>query len=245
MTAPRIFFASCLLLAASSVWAGGGKEGVSRREGVFFTFLQGGYIGFDSLEMATDLQDYCAKGGFVHAHQRRARYKCKVELNGSFGRIEILGAPNNSNWDEELFSILPARRTKWEVRPLSQDELSGLTALVKASEKQYGNLARYVTSGKGFAVYKAEGKQITYIIPGRWIRDEEAFYEAQIHHVFVGNNQGTYRYQGQLPDKPERYFDLDGDSLPEIKTNTTCDGWCIDLWDISRGVKNIATFGGH
>ncbi|MDR0775340.1 MAG: hypothetical protein LBE81_01700 [Azonexus sp.] len=255
MTAIRCLLACCFLWVALPVWAGMEPEGYSLKEGVFYAlpsdFAREGQdpeiraiIQFDSPEKVVALRDHCERGGFVFPHQSQARYKCKVHLldyddMASYGLIEIVGATIDKY---DLFTTRPARRSQWEVRPLSADELAGIAALIQASPERYGNLGKYVVSGKAFAVHKAEGKLTAYFIPGRWVRDE--YYEAQRHHVFVGS-EGSYRYQGQLVDKPERYYDLDGDGLPEVETSESCDGRCVKLWDISRAPKEIARWGGH
>ncbi|MCL2021566.1 MAG: hypothetical protein FWG81_05600 [Betaproteobacteria bacterium] len=247
MTVIRVFLVTCCLLTTFPVLANGERHSYSLREGVFYARLDGYTgIGFDSPEKAIALRDHCESGGFVFAHRSRARYRCKVSLyeRDQYGSIEIIGAPTlrEDQIEYDLFSIRPIRKTEWKIRPLSQNELSDLTALIKASKGRYGSLDKYVSSGKAFAVYRAKGKQITYIIPGSWIRREDdfAYYEAQRQHVFVGS-QGTYQYQGQLLGKLE-YFDLDGDSLPEIEASEGCDVVCITLWDISRGPREIVRF---
>jgi hypothetical protein len=251
MTALRsIVLAYCLLLAFPSA-AGTEKEGYSMREGLFFTFLNGGHVGFDTPEKAIALHNHCENGGFVFAYREHAKYRCKVELwkneagqMGAFGVIEIVGAPPDLNDDMKygLFSTKPTRKTKWQVRSLSQDEVVALTAIVTRPGNQRGNLVKHLRFSKAFAVHKTEGTHTTFLVPGRWIRTE--YYEAQRHHVFVGS-RGIYRYQGQIVDKPTQYYDVDGDSTPEIETDETCDGWCIKLWNVAATAKSIAHFGGH
>jgi len=255
MTAIRCLLACCFLWVALPVWAGVPAEGHSGREGVFYAYFNlelddGTKIGSDTFfglpGQAIALRNHCERGGFVFSHRNRARYGCKVHLPSGeyeYGSIEIIGAPADPHYlHYGLFTTQPVRGTQWKVRPLSADELAGIVALIETSPGRYGNLGKYVASGKAFAVHKAEGKLTAYFVPGQWIRGE--FYEAQRHHVFVGR-EGSYRYQGQLVDKPARYYDLDGDDLPEVETNESCDGLCISLWDISRAPEEIASWGGH
>lgn len=242
----------CLLLSSTPALAGMEKEGYSRREGLFFTFLEGGHIGFETIEHAMNLHRHCESGNFVFRFKDQKKFKCHVTLRKreitnepeSYGSIEILDGSKDPNhdWKYDLYSTMPTRNTKWQVRPLSQEQVTALTAFISSDDKRYGHLPRQLAFGKAVSVSKASAVQMTIIVPGKWVRSED--YEAQRHHIFVGS-LGNYRYQGQIPDKPTHYFDVDGDSFPEIETSASCDGWCISLWDISAGPKEIARFGGH
>jgi hypothetical protein len=256
MTVLRIFLSCCVLLASSPLWAGGGRDGVSQAPGVFFVDAAQDEVTsftFEPPQHAIALREHCQRGGGVFSHVSRARYRCKVTDSSGQGdgsgyqHIEVPGAIADlqaRDLSYALFTTQPVRKTEWKVRPLSADELAGITTFIDASKQRYGYLSRYVAADKAFAVDKTEGRQTAYFVPGPWVRDVEGGYEAQRHHVFVGK-QGTYRYQGQLPDKPARYYDLDGGALPAIETNESCDGWCITLWDIRRGPRMIANYGGH
>lgn len=259
MNVLRAFGTLCFLLASVPVLAGGDREGYSKREGVFFVEAEQGeltYISFDSPQHAIALQKHCQHGDFVFSHASRKRYRCKVkdssiqvgDAPGSGSQaIEVIGASADLKANRMLYALFttqPVQRTVWKIRPLSVDEQAGIATFIEASKERYKYLSRYVATGKGFAVHKVEGQKTTYFIPGKWVKDSEGFYEAQRHHVFVGEG-GRYQYQGQLPDKPTRYHDLDGDALPEIETSESCDGWCIGLWDISRAPQEIARYGGH
>lgn len=240
----------CILYSAHAS-AGMEKEGYSSRAGLFFTFLGGGSIGFETLEHAMSLLKHCESGKFIFRFQDQRKFKCRATLwknqvtdqPGSFGTIEVLGVPKdpNDSMKFDLFSTRPTRKTKWQVRSLSEEELAALKTYV-SSDKRYAHLQKQLALGKAIVVSKAGAAQVTTIVPGSWVRSEH--YEAQRHHVFVGS-MDNYRYQGQIPDKPDRYYDIDGDSFPEIQTDEICDGWCIKLWDIRASPNEIGRFGGH
>jgi hypothetical protein len=237
-----ILLACCCALIAAPGRAGEPMSSYNNRADVFFTFLRGGEISFLSQDQARSLQQHCASGGFVFPFHAPAKYKCKVRLRpdatgqlGESGKIDIIDTGQDPDSDAyTLFSTTPVRKTQWQVRPLSHGEVSALTAL-RISPAQ-------LNFAKASAIYKTKGNAITFIVPGKSIHDE--FYAAQRHHVFV-ERRGVYRYQGRIPDKPTHYFDVDGDSIPEIKTDESCDGWCKTLWDVHAAPKVIATFGGH
>ena len=85
------------------------------------------------------------------------------------------------------------------------------------------------------------------VVPGRVVRDPDAFYGAQRHHVFVrgGSGSGGYAYMGEVPGKPDSYVDIDGNDLPGRVVSEGCDGWCVSLWSLAGGLRQVARFGGH
>ena len=88
------------------------------------------------------------------------------------------------------------------------------------------------------------------VVPGRVVRDPDAFYGAQRHHVFVrgsgsGSGGGGYAYMGEVPGKPDSYVDIDGNDLPGLVVSEGCDGWCVSLWGLTGGLRQVARFGGH
>lgn len=144
-------------------------------DGLFFTFLNGGHVGFDTPEKAIALHNHCENGGFVFPYRLHAKYRCKVELwkneagqMGAFGVIEIVGAPPDLDNDMKygLFSTKPTRKTKWQVRSLSQEEVSALTAIVTRPGNQRGNLVKHLRFNKAFAVHKTEGTHTTCLSLG-------------------------------------------------------------------------------
>jgi hypothetical protein len=93
--------------------------------------------------------------------------------------------------------------------------------------------------------HDAPGARTTVVVPGKVVRDADAFYQAQRHHVFVRSSQGTYAYMGEVPGTPESHVDIDGNDLPGLVVEEGCDGWCISLWRLTGGLRQVGRFGGH
>ena len=143
-----------------------------------------------------------------------------------------------------MFSLQPTPTTRWQRRALNADERSALQALMDSHHPQLALPRRQLQLHKAVVISRAKGRSHTLIVPGNVVRNEEAFYYAQRHYVFVAHG-GRIRYQGILPDQPRDYFDVDGDDLPEILVDEQCDGWCISLWGIPKGMHRMADFGWH
>lgn len=247
----RTIFASVLLATASTAsLAGQEREGFSSTKGVFLSFEQGGLVAFDSQDKLVELVEHCEKGKRVFSHTRKREYRCKTSLleggeYSGFIRVEILGVtPQDEGEVPHVFTIEHARSTSWEIRTLLDQEVAAISDLVRSDRTRYGSLTERLRFTEAIAVKRPNAVLTTYFVPGEQIKDEDAFYEAQRHHVFVARKD-AYRYQGKLLAKPTQYLDLDGDEIPEVVVEESCDGMCVSIWSLQRGPKRLGGLGGH
>ena len=59
------------------------------------------------------------------------------------------------------------------------------------------------------------------------------------------SGSGGYAYMGEVPGKPDSYVDIDGNDLPGLVVSEGCDGWCVSLWGVTGGLRQVGRFGGH
>ncbi len=157
-------------------------------------------------------------------------------VNTSFGedeevKLRDLAAHCNGGKTERaygLLSVTPPLTTNWVRRAASADELLALRALLKSDAQRYNQIVKSLKLSATSVVTKPGSTHLTIVVPGEIVSNDDAHCLAQRHHVFVRRNN-VYAYRGMLPAKPEKYFDVDGDDVPEIMVSVGCDGWCISL----------------
>ncbi len=230
--------------------AGEERESVSFMRGVFLSFEQGGLVSFDSQDSLLELVQHCSRGGAVRDHTRGRSYRCGTTMLAGADayspiRVEILGvAPRDEGEVAHVFTIQPRRPAAWQQRSLSAQEAQGVAMLIKADPARHGSLAARLDFAHAKAVSKPGSAFTTYFVPGEQVKDEEGYYDAQRHHVFVAR-RGVFSYQGRLAARPTQYVDLDGDDFPEVVVEEGCDGLCISIWSVHSGPKRLGTLGGH
>ena len=156
--------------------------------------------------------------------------------------------PQTDNPQYRLFALTPPRTPQWLVAKPDAEQLGALQSFVQADDRRFGALRRQLQWGAARTVQQPQGARTTVVVPGRVVRDPDAFYGAQRHHVFVrggGSGSGGYAYMGEVPGKPDSYVDIDGNDLPGLVVSEGCDGWCVSLWSLAGGLRQVARFGGH
>ena len=258
---PRPCLALIVALACvPPAWAGLDKEGSSQRPGLFFAWLapDGGpvWAHFENPAHLQQLVRHCHTGAPVFALQAGTRYQCKAELPPkSAGQEEPYAAgmtvqgpvPQSDTRQYRLFSLTPPRTPQWLVAKPDAEQLGALRSFVQSDDRRFGALRRQLQWGAARTIQQPQGARTTVVVPGRVVRDPDAFYGAQRHHVFVrgGSGSGGYAYMGEVPGKPDSYVDIDGNDLPGLVVSEGCDGWCVSLWSLAGGLRQVARFGGH
>jgi len=250
---------AALLLASASSIAGGEKESSSIRPDLFFAWLSSVddsepvALNFKKRTDSLELTGHCNSGSPVYSFGRNARFTCKAQpyetdVTDSWktARVTVKGpTPKSGAAQFGLFSLRPTRTTRWNTRVVTPDEQIAVKALIAGSKPHLRLPAKQLKLAAATAVSASEDGRTTIVVPGNVVRDAASEYHPQRHYVFVKEEDGTYAYRGMIPAKPVNYFDLDGGDLPAILVDEDCDGWCISLWSISKGVRNVAAFGGH
>ena len=244
---------ACVPLA----WAGEEKEGSSQRPGLFFAWLSPDdgpvWAHFENPAHLQQLVRHCNARTPVFALQSGTRYQCKAELPPkSAGQEEPYAAaltvqgprPQTDNPQYRLFALTPPRTPQWLVAKPDAEQLGALQSFLKSDNRQFGALRRQLKWNAARLVRQPQGARTTVVVPGRVVRNREAFYDAQRHHVFVRGDAG-YAYLGEVPGKPDSYVDIDGNDLPGLVVSEGCDGWCVSLWSLAGGLRQVARFGGH
>lgn len=230
--------------------AGQERESFSSTGGMFLSFERGGLVTFDSRDKLLELISHCEKGGSVFNHSRKRWYRCKTSPVGDsdfsgFVRIEIFGVKARDKGEiPHAFTFRQARSTAWQVRALSEQQTAAIAALLLSDSIRYGSLIERLRFKKAVAVKRSNGVFTTFFVPGEQIKDDEAHYAAERHHVFVAR-EDAYRYQGKLVAAPTQYLDLNGDDFPEVVVSESCDGMCVSIWSIQSGPKRLGDLGGH
>ena len=253
----------CLALIAAlascvpPAWAGMDKEGSIQRPGLFFAWLSPDdgpvWAHFENPAHLQQLARHCNAGAPVFALQAGTRYQCKAELPPkSAGQEESYAAgmtvqgpaPQADTRQYRLFALTPPRTPQWVVGSPDAEQLGALQLFVQSDDRRFGTLRRQLQLGSARTVQQPQGARTTVVVPGRVVRDPNAFYEAQRHHVFV-RGSGGYAYMGEVPGKPDSYEDIDGNDLPGLVVSEGCDGWCVSLWGLTGGLRQVGRFGGH
>lgn len=251
---------SVALLMAPAVWAGSDKESYSTVPGLFFARLTPAnepwvtVVNFDNRLAHQRFVDHCASGRPVYRYRSNQRYSCKADWypphppddpgEWRSAGITVSGPYTPSDRKQSgMFSLQPTPTTRWQVRALTVQEHSELQRFVARHATRLQLPKRLPLRG-AVAVGRSHSPWQTWIVPGYRVQHQGTGYDARRHHVFV-QHAGRIRYQGMLRDKPEDFFDVDGDDLPEVLTNEQCDGLCISLWSVDKGMREVAHFGGH
>ena len=259
---------ACVLPAA----AGMEKESHSTRGGLFFAMLtpdvERVMVRFDDKAQLQQLAQHCNTGKAVFALQAGGKYQCKAEVSKTTSGaddwegagVTVQGPVRQSDRREyALFSSTPPATPRWEVRKLDAEGRNALHTFLQSDTRRFGGLLRQLKLDAATAIRQPQGAagaggaplapraqvgRETLVVPGKRVRDADAFYDAQRHHVFV-RNQGAYAYMGEVPGAPASYVDIDGNDLPGLVVGEGCDGWCISLWGLTGGLRQVGTFGGH
>ncbi len=224
-------------------------EGICKTPDYFYSYLTGGKLFFKNKAHAKTLQNHCKQRRPIFRVTDRKKFQCNLVLNESLddvsnsGTIEIVGVENNdeNSTNFALFSVKMPGKLAWHSRKLNPEEKLALRTYL-ANDRHYKSMQDTIAKGEAFVVIQQGKQEKTVFVPGKWTREE--YQVTQAHHVFTHSVEG-FRYQGKITDKPQRYYDLDGDAYPEVFTNDACDGECLNLWSVSRGVKILAEYGGH
>ena len=247
----------CALAYIAPSIAGMEKESYSTRPGLFFAWLspdEGAVLArFDRPAPLRALVQHCNAGRDVFSLERGTKYRCKFEVfklpsgedNWESAGATVLGpSPKSDTRQFGLFSTSPPRTTQWNIRRMVPPERAALEALLQSDNRRFGAMKRQLKLGDASVVSRPGGASFAMVVPGKVVRDEDAFYDAQRHHLFV-NREGVYTYGGEVPGKPIKYVDADNSDLPGFVVSEGCDGWCISLWSLTDGLKQLGTFGGH
>ena len=259
----RLFAPLLALACAFPATAGMEKESHSARSGLFFAMLtpdvERVMVRFDDKTQMQQLAQHCNTGKAVFALQAGGKYQCKAEvLKTTSGAddwegagVTVQGPVRQSDRREyALFSVMPPATPRWEVRKLDPEARNALHTFLQSDTRRFGGLLRQLKMDAATAIRQPQGGPIapggreTLVVPGKVVRVADAFYEAQRHHVFV-RNQGAYAYLGEVPGAPDSYVDIDSNDLPGLVVSEGCDGWCISLWGLTGGLRQVGTFGGH
>jgi hypothetical protein len=237
--------------------AGTETESYSARPGLFFAWLSpdDGYVlaRLDKPDELQALARHCNSGRDVFSLESGTKYKCKLEvfkLPSGGAAWESAGAtvqgpsPRSDTRQFGLFSTTSPRTTKWTVRKIAPQELGAINALIQSDARLFGTIKRHLRPSTASVVGRPGGSSFAVMAAGVTVQDKEAFYSAQRHHVFV-QRDGVYSYIGEVPGKPIKYVDIDGNDLPGLVVSEGCDGWCISLWRLTNGLQQLGTFGGH
>lgn len=248
------------ITCALPAFAGTEKESLITRGGLFFAMrtpdVERVIARFDGKAQLQQLAQHCNTGKAVFALQAGAKYQCKVEVvktpsgadDGESVGVTVQGPVGQSDRREYgLFSLTPPATPRWDVRKLEAQHRTELQAYLQADSRRFGWLQPQLRWGSALSIRTPQGAadaRVTLVVPGKVVRDDTAFYQAQRHHVFV-RKQGAYVYMGEVPGAPESYVDIDGNDLPGLVVSEGCDGWCISLWSLAGGLRQVGTFGGH
>lgn len=243
--------------AALPVFAGSEKESYSARPGLFFAWLSPDdgavFARFDQSAHLQQLVQHCRAGRPVFALQGGARYQCRLEVpaSGAAGQgPDVVGVtvqgpvPESDRREYRLFALAPPATPRWEVRPTAPDERRALLAWLQSDARRFGGFVKQLAWSGATSVTQPQGERATVVVPGKTVRDAAAFYEAQRHHVFV-RTRTAYAYMGEVPGTPAGYVDIDGSDAPGLVVAEGCDGWCISLWGLKGGLRQVGAFGGH
>lgn len=264
MTLPRLLAPFLALACALPAFAGMEKESHSTRSGLFFAMLtpdvERVMARFNDKAPLQQLAQHCNTGKAVFALQAGAKYQCKAEVfkNASGAEqwesvgVTVQGPARQSDRQSDrreygLFSPTPPATPRWDVRKIESEHRAGLQAYLQSDTRRFGWLQPQLRWESAMSVrlpQAAADARTTLVVPGKVVRDVNAFYEAQRHHVFV-RKQDAYVYMGEVPGAPESYVDIDGNDLPGLVVVEGCDGWCISLWGLTGGLRQVGTFGGH
>lgn len=244
------------LVSASSI-AGMEKESRSKRPDLFFAWLSTlddvVSVYSDNPAALRQLAKHCESGLPVYRFQQNTRYTCKADwyAAGNQDNIQAVGltvkgpVPKSNTRLFGMFSLKPTRTTRWKTRPITPEEHAALQAVIAVDKPRLRLPGVRLKLASATAVSASDNGRTTIVVPGKVVQDVKAYYYAQRHHVFVSQGE-TYAYRGMIPGKPTKYFDVDGDDLPDMLVQESCDGWCISLWSISnKDVREVASFGGH
>lgn len=262
----RLFAPLLALACALPATAGMEKESHSTRGGLFFAMLtpdvERVMVRFDDKAQLQQLAQHCNTGKAVFALQAAGKYQCKADVvktpSGADDwegvGVTVQGPVRQSDrQDYALFSVTPPATPRWEVRKLDPEARNALHTFLQSDTRRFGGLLRQLKMDAATVIRQpqggpsapgAPGGRETLVVPGKVVRVADAFYEAQRHHVFV-RNQGAYAYMGEVPGAPVSYVDIDGNDLPGLVVSEGCDGWCISLWGLTGGLRQVGTFGGH
>jgi len=256
----RLLAPLLVMACALPACAGMSKESDSNRGGLFFAMLtpdlEPVIARFDDKAQLQQLAGHCNMGKAVFSLQAGVRYQCKADVfktpSGADDwegvGVTVQGPVRQSDRREyALFSLTPPATPRWDVRKIDPDHRAELQAFLQSDPRRFGGLMRQLKLDAAMSIRPpqgAPGARITLVVPGKVVRDADAFYEAQRHHVFV-RNQGAYAYMGVVPGTPGSYVDIDGNDLPGLVVSEGCDGWCISLWGLTGGLRQVGTFGGH
>jgi len=255
------FLAPLLVLTcALPAFAGMEKESLLNRGGLFFAMrtsdMERVIARFDDKAQLQQLAQHCNTGKVVFALQAGAKYQCKVEVfktlsgadDGESVGVTVQGPFSQSDRREYgLFSLTPPATPRWDVRKMEAWRRTELQAYLQSDTRRFGWLQPQLRWESALSIRMPQGAadaRVTLVVPGKVVRDADAFYEAQRHHVFV-RKQGAYVYMGEVPGAPHSYVDIDGNDLPGLVVSEGCDGWCISLWSLAGGLRQVGTFGGH
>ncbi|MGJ7528065.1 hypothetical protein [Variovorax sp. GB1P17] len=254
----RHALSAALVLASASAIAGGAMESSSSRPDLFFAWLSSTdesepvVVNFDKRADARRLTEHCKSGLPVYSFPQNARFTCKVappaaDSPDSWRTAEVTvkgPVPKSNALRFGVFSLKPTRTTRWNTRAITPEEHAALKALIDADKPRLRVPAKQLKLAEATAVSASDEGRTTIVVPGNVVRDDPGQYYAQRHYVFV-KEEGVYAYRGMIPAKPAKYFDLDGGDLPDMLVEEDCDGWCVSLWSVSKGVRKVAAFGGH
>ena len=264
MTLPRLLAPFLVLACTLPAFAGMEKESHSTRGGLFFAMLtpdvERVMARFNDKDPLQQLAQHCNTGKAVFALQTGAKYQCKAEVfkNASGAEqwesvgVTVQGPARQSDRQSDrrgygLFSLTPPTTPRWDVRKIEPEHRTGLQAYLQSDTRRFGWLQPQLRWESALSVrppQAAADARTTLVVPGKVVRDADAFYEAQRHHVFV-RKQDAYVYMGEVPGAPASYVDIDGNDLPGLVVSEGCDGWCISLWGLTGGLRQVGTFGGH
>lgn len=210
------------------------KEGSSQRPGLFFAWLSPDdgpvWAQFENPAHLQQLVRHCNTGAPVFALQAGTRYQCKAELpQKSAGQEEPYAAgmtvqgpvPQADTRQYRLFALKPPRTPQWVVGNPDAEQRDALQSFLQSDGRRFGALRRQLQLDAARTVLQPQGARTTVVVPGRVVRDRNAFYEAQRHHVFV-RGSGGYAYMGEVPGKPDSYMDIDGNDLPGLVVHRSC-----------------------
>lgn len=252
------------LLVLSCAWpaiAGTEKESHSTLGGLFFAFLPPDadqvMARFDDKAQVQRLVQHCNMGKAVFDLQAGAKYQCQAEVfktqpgadDGDVTGVTVQGPARQSDRRQyALFSLAPPTTPLWDVRKIDPDHRTELQAYIQSDTRRFGGLSRQLQWDGARSIqqpHSAPGARTTVVVPGKVVRDAAAFYQAQRHHVFVRGSQGAFSYMGEVPGTPESHVDIDGNDLPGLVVAEGGDGWCISLWRLTGGLRQVGRFGGH
>lgn len=247
---------SCALPAI----AGMEKESHIARGGLFFAFLppdaERVMTRFDDRTQLQRLVQHCNADKAVFALQGGAKYQCQAEVfktpsgadDGDVAGVTVQGLARQSDRRQHaLFSLTSPVTPRWDVRKIDPNHRTELQTYIQSDTRRLGGLLRQLKWDGARSIRQPDGHpgaRVTVVVPGKVVRDADAFYQAQRHHVFV-RSQGAYAYMGEVPGALESYVDIDGNDLPGLVVEEGCDGLCISLWRLTGGLRPVGRFGGH